>query len=301
MKHVVSVSLGSSTRDHRVETEFLGEKFIIERIGMDGDYNKFLDTIKRLDGKIDALGMGGITAYLPVKDRTYVIRNALPLLKEVKITPIADGSVLRMTLEPYALHRISEKGIINFHGKNVMITSAIDRYALTEAFSLLGCNIVCADMIFVLGIPFVVRTLKGLQRLAGTLGPVVTKLPFDMLYPTGQREENVENPTKYAKYYLEADIIAGDFNFIKRYIPDKLEGKIIITNTVTVENVEELRSRGVSMLITTTPEFEGRSFGINVMEAIVVSILGKPADKITREEYIEASAKLGFEPRIVRF
>lgn len=41
MKHVVSVSLGSSTRDHRVETEFLGEKFSIERIGMDGDYKSF--------------------------------------------------------------------------------------------------------------------------------------------------------------------------------------------------------------------------------------------------------------------
>lgn len=33
MKQVVSVSLGSSKRDHKVEAEFLGEKFVIERIG----------------------------------------------------------------------------------------------------------------------------------------------------------------------------------------------------------------------------------------------------------------------------
>lgn len=301
MKHVVSVSLGSSTRDHRVETEFLGEKFSIERIGMDGDYKKFLNTIKSLDGKVDAIGMGGISIFLPVRQRTYIIRSALPLLKAITKTPVADGSILRNTLEPHAAHTVYKKGIVDFLGKKVMITCAVDRYALSEAFVALGCSIVCADLIFVLGVPFVVKSLNGLDRLAKLIAPTVTKLPFDMLYPTGQREEKVENPFKFAKYYREADIIAGDFNYIKRYMPNELQEKIIITNTVTKENVEELRARGASMLITTTPEFNGRSFGTNVMEAVIVAVLGKSADKITSEEYIDISAKLGFEPRVVKF
>ena len=33
MKRVVSVSIGSSKRDHRVEVDLLGERFQIERIG----------------------------------------------------------------------------------------------------------------------------------------------------------------------------------------------------------------------------------------------------------------------------
>lgn len=301
MKHVISVSLGSSTRDHSVETELLGEKFLIERIGMDGDYKKFLDTVKTIDGKVDAIGIGGISIYLPVKSRTYVIQSALPLIREIKKTPVADGSMLRNTLEPYATHSIYKKGIVDFPGKKVMITSAVDRYALTEAFVSLNCDIVCADVVFVLGLPFVVKSLKGLNRLAKLIAPTVTKLPFDLLYPTGQREEKVENPKKFAKYYNEADIIAGDFNYIKRYMPDDLGGKIIITNTVTRENIEELRIRGVSLLITTTPEFNGRSFGTNVLEAVVVAALGKNANEITKEEYIETSSKLGFEPRVVKF
>ena len=32
---------------------------------------------------------------------------------------------------------------------------------------------------------------------------------------------------------LENDIIAGDFHFLKRYMPPELPGKIVITNTVT--------------------------------------------------------------------
>jgi len=35
MKRVVSVSLGSSKRNHSVITEILGETFLIERIGTD--------------------------------------------------------------------------------------------------------------------------------------------------------------------------------------------------------------------------------------------------------------------------
>jgi len=301
LKHIVSVSLGSSTRDHKVELELLGDKYIVERIGMDGSYDKFLETLKDLDGKVDAIGMGGIGIYLPVKNHTYLIKSALPLMHAVKKTPVADGSYLRNALEPYAANFVQKKGIINFAGKKVMVTCAVDRYALSEAFVNLGCSITCADLVFTLGIPFVVRSLNGLDRLAKLFAPAVTKLPFDMLYPTGQREENVENPIKFAKYYREADIISGDFNYIKRYMPDDLTGKVIITNTITKENVEELKSRGVSTLVTTTPEFNGRSFGTNVIEAIMITILGKPVDMITVEDYIATSERLGFEPRVVRF
>ena len=41
MKRVVSISLGTSKRDKRSETEFLGRPFIVERIGTDGDKDRF--------------------------------------------------------------------------------------------------------------------------------------------------------------------------------------------------------------------------------------------------------------------
>jgi hypothetical protein len=301
LKHVVSVSLGSSTRDHKVDIELMGERFIIERIGMNGNYKKFLETVRNLDGKVDAIGMGGISIYLPVKNRTYIIKSALPLMRAALKTPVADGSYLRNALEPYALHYLQQKGIIDFCGKKVMVTCAVDRYALSKAFADLGCKITCADLIFTLGIPFLIRSLQGLNTLAMIIAPAITKLPFDMLYPTGQREEAVENSTRFAKFYKEADIIAGDFNYIKRYMPDDLKGKIIVTNTITKENIEELRVRNVSALITTTPEFDSRSFGTNVIEAIMLAILKKPVHQITNEEYIATAEKLGFKPRIIHF
>lgn len=56
-------------------------------------------------------------------------------------------------------------------------------------------------------------------------------------------------------YFLENDIIAGDFHFIRRFMPDKLAGKTIITNTVTAGDRKLLRNAGVRCLITTNAVF----------------------------------------------
>jgi hypothetical protein len=64
MKRVVSVSLGSSKRDHKVEVNLLGQKFSIERIGTDGDMQKAMELIRSLDGQVAAFGLGGIDLYI---------------------------------------------------------------------------------------------------------------------------------------------------------------------------------------------------------------------------------------------
>jgi len=56
---------------------------------------------------------------------------------------------------------------------------------------------------------------------------------------------------------------------------NRLDGKIIVTNTTTLEDVELLRQRGLQTLVTTTPRLEGRSFGTNVIEAALTAIAGK--------------------------
>ena len=48
-----------------------------------------------------------------------------------------------------------------------------------------------------------------------------------------------------------------------------------MTNTVTLQDVQMLKNRGAKLLVTSTPEFDGRSDGTNVMEALIVSLSGK--------------------------
>lgn len=297
MKRIVSISIGSSKRNKRVETEILGENFIIERIGTDGDMKKAIELIKELDGQVDAFGMGGIDLYLYAGKRRYVIKDAVPLKNAAKITPIVDGSGLKNTLERKVIKYIQDKGIVDLKGKKVLIVSAMDRFGMTQTFDECGASLTLGDLIFALGIPIPIHSLKFLYGLAAIVAPIIVKMPFEMLYPTGDKQLSIES-NKYAKYYNDADIIAGDYLFIKKYMPEKLDGKIIVTNTVTKEDVDMLKERGVKLLITTTPNLNGRSFGTNVMEGVLISIAGKKQGEMKPEDYDRLLDKIGFEPRI---
>ena len=103
MKHIVSVSLGTSKRDKRDEVEILGEKFLLERIGTDGDLQRFSNMFRDLDGKVDALGVGGADINLVIEDRRYAFRQIVKLVSVAKQTPVVDGGGLKHTLEREAI------------------------------------------------------------------------------------------------------------------------------------------------------------------------------------------------------
>ncbi|NLW46727.1 MAG: quinate 5-dehydrogenase [Firmicutes bacterium] len=298
MKRIVSVSLGSSTRNHRVEVEFLGEKVTIERIGTDGNLSKAIEMIENLDGKVDAFGMGGIDLYLIAGKKRYVIKDATKMARAARKSPIVDGSGLKNTLERKVVHFLSDNLNINLKSKKILMASAVDRFGMAEAFSSVGADIIFGDFIFALGIPMPIKTLRGLEIIAGSLLPVLTRMPFHLLYPTGSKQEH--DTPKYTRYYEKAEIIAGDFLFLKKYMPPKITGKIIVTNTVTSADIEELKKREAALLVTSTPEFSGRSFGTNVMEALIVSFSGKRPEDLSEDDYLQLLEKMKFEPRVVK-
>ena len=69
-------------------------------------------------------------------------------------------------------------------------------------------------------------------------------------------------------------------------MPDRLPGKTIITNTVTAADRSMLERAGVKTLITTTPCIGERSFGTNVMEAMLVA-LHNGRGPLPAEEYLK--------------
>lgn len=296
MKRVVSVSLGSSKRNHAVETEILGEKFCIERIGTDGNKEELIRKIRELDGKVDAFGLGGTDLYLQAGNKRYVIRESLKFATAAQKTPIVDGSGLKDTLERKITEYLLNNVDLGLRDKRILLVCAIDRFGMAETFQKFGCRVVFGDLIFALGVPFPLKKLKTLERIANIAMPVLSHVPIKYLYPIGEQQE--KKVLKHQRFFKDYDIIAGDFHFINRYAPEDLSGKTILTNTVTKDDVVELKRRGLDLLITTTPELNGRSFGTNVMEAVLVAILQKPASQITSQDYHNLLERIDFKPRI---
>ncbi|HET6352527.1 MAG TPA: quinate 5-dehydrogenase [Coriobacteriia bacterium] len=298
IKEVVSVSIGSSKRDHKVEVELFGEVFRIWREGTDGDMDKAEARLRELDGKVDAFGLGGIDLFLRAAERDYYFRDAKRYRAAVQKTPIVDGSGLKGAVERDVVRHLHEDHGLDLAGKTVLVTSAVDRWGMTEGFYDAGCKVVAGDLLYALSIPIMLRNRTTLERVIHIMAPIAVQLPYSWLYEAeADHETAVKGESKHADLYREADIIAGDYKYVREYMPEDMSGKWVITNTTTPEDVEFLRGRGVELLVTSTPRLEGRSFGTNVIEATMVALDNAKA-ALAPERYLELLRQTGFTPDV---
>lgn len=297
MLQVVSVSLGSSKRDQQVETTILGQPIRLTRIGTDGDLARARARFRELDGKVDAFGVGGADLAITVNGRRYPLYSVQSLVEGL-YTPAVDGGGVRAVLERQLVQRLETHLPEPIQPRRVLIGTAVARYDLARSFADAGFSAIYGDLGFGLGISWPIRSLDTLHRLAALLLPIMGRLPFSWLYPTGAQQERIT--PKFGEWYKWAMVIADDFHYIKQHLPARLDGKIIVTNTTTRHDLDLLRSRGVRMVVTSTPRIDGRTFGTNLLEAALVAIAGK-GRALTTDELRAMVSEEDLQPTILTF
>ena len=273
MKRAVSISLGSSSRNKSVDINLLGETIRMERIGTDGDMQKATDLYTELDGKVDAFGVGGALLGIMVGNKWTPMYSVQPLIKNVRQTPVVDGTGLKMTLEKKVASVINDSLPGYVKEKKAFVAVALDRWGSAEAFMNDGYECVFGDLMFALGLGLPVRKRSTLINLANILLPVLNRLPFSLLYPTGEKQ-NQRQP-RFSEFFEWATVVAGDCHYLWRHMPERLPDRVIVTNTTTPADQDFFRSAGIKYLITTTPIIDGRSFGTNMIEAAILAALGR--------------------------
>lgn len=291
----VSISLGSSSRDKQVDVELLGRQVVMERRGTDGDAARATTLFTALDGRVDALGVGGIDLWVELAGKRYPLHAAQKLVRGVTHTPVVDGTGLKNTLERDVVKSLISQLGTSYASGRVLLTAGVDRYGMTLSFYEAGYDVVCADFMFSLGIPIPIRSLETLKRVGSVALPLVGRFPISAIYPTGEKQEQIV--PRFQNWYAWADVIAGDCHYIKRHMPDDLEGKVIVTNTTTEGDMDAFRSRGVKHVMTTTPIMDGRSFGTNMLEAAFTAIAGKQRP-LERDELSAMLRELHITPTV---
>jgi hypothetical protein len=301
MKKILSISIGSALRDHTTHHVFLGQEFEITRQGTNGDVDKAVQLYREMDGKVDAFGVGGAGFYLQVADHRYYFREPKKFRKAIKISKVGDGSRVKGLLEKRAFvaleKHLNEKEGKTLKGMPALQTCVMERYGMGKAMVEAGLDVTFGDFMFALGLPFTMKTLGQARLLAALFLPIVSLMPFSWLYPLGSEQDKPPQP-KWTKYYRQSYVIAGDFLQVRQHMPDDLTGKIIVTNTTTAKNVEELKQRNLHILVTVTPRLEGRSFGTNVMEATLLSLMDKPDAEATEADFLDLIERIPLDPNI---
>ena len=297
-KEIVSVSLGPSSRDYAFTTELFGEKIHVRRVGADGNIQRARELVAQFDGQVDAIGLGGMNVYFRVGHRTYTHRQIQQVASIAQATPVVDGANLRNTLERWAIGQVAREHPGIFSHKRVFVVSGIDRYGMAQVLGTYTHQIEFGDPIFHLNLPFALRSFRQLDRYASLVLPVLCRAPYGRLCPVG-REQDLRTP-RGVKQFRHAHIIAGDYVYIRRFAPEDLRGKTVITNALSAADLQDLKERGVESLITITPPFsDERPFvGTNVIEAILVSFIDRSPDQITEDDYLNLVARGELEPRV---
>jgi hypothetical protein len=292
----LSVSLGSSQRDKIATTTILGEEFQLERRGTDGDLKLWGQTMIENDGKVDALCVGGADAGLTWNGKYYPFRDIQRYTRQVKQTPVVDGTGVKNSLEREMIGVLQNQGVVDFATAKVLLVCALDRFGMAEELAKRCPHLIIGDLMFSVGVPIPVHKTSTMNVIAALLLPVLSRTPFKWLYPVGEKQNEIT--PKYEKFYQWADVIAGDYLLVRKHLPARLEGKTIITNTTTAEDEAMLRERGVRLLVSSTPVVDGRSFGTNMLEGVFVTLLGKRPEQISAQEYLALAHRIGWAPII---
>ena len=293
MKQVVSVSLGSKSGDFEREIELDGRKIRVSREGTDGDYDRAMARIQELDGQVDAIGLGGIDVSIWVAGKEFIVGDGRRLADAATQTPVVDGSGLKNTLERRIVRELAVEGRIG-PGTRVLMVSAMDRFGMAEAFVEQGCECVFGDMIFNIGLDYPLSTLESLDQFAEKYRKRLLTVPFRLLYPTGASQDNQQADARYAKYYDNADVIAGDGHLILRHMPPSIAGKGILTTTTRPHSLARYVGAGARWVATTTPDLGGVSSGTNLMEAAIVALDGRGREALTAADYQQWIERLGW-------
>ena len=293
------MSLGSSRRDHSVRATLFGRDMEVARRGCDGDMDRAIALVAELDGKVDAIGLGGLDVYLFIRGERYVIADGMRLMQAATRTPVTDGSGCKRYLEPAAVRWLTAHGPVALAGAKVLMVSALDRFGMAEALTEAGCAMTYGDLMFAAGVPYAIHSLDELAEIARKMAREMVKLPIHMIYSVGASQEAAPE-ARFPEAYLDADVIAGDFLFIRRFLPpDGLDGKAVLTNTTTAADRELLRARGVRYVITTTPLLAGRTFGNNVMEAALCAAFNKVPEELTPDDFGAALRAADYRPAVI--
>lgn len=274
MKRVVSISLESSARDYLVTTTVLGRAVEIERIGTSGDTVRAAQLVRSFDGRVDAIGLGGMTPVLRVGDTRYPHREAIRVAAQARRTPVLDGGTARAILEPAAVARAVGHTPDLLRGRRVLITCGVERFALAVAIAEHAGDLRFADPVVQLGLARLPtpRSLQQLKLYAATTLPITALLPYRVLHPVASFRPGHESRAE--ALFAWADVVAGDCASICHFAPPSLAGKAVITDDPSPAEIADLRQRGVTTLVTMTPPLcaEQPFVGADVLEALVCAI-----------------------------
>ena len=298
MKKIVSISLGPDSLDYNFRTRFLGESFQVSRTGTDGDTGQAAQLVTARREEVDALGLGMVREHYTVGTDRFIRPETRKLEKLAGDTPITTGARLREIVQEWTVRSAQlELGNI-FNNAKVLFLSGTLNYRLASILSEYTDNLTFADPVAQFGLPNLLHSLRALELYAAGSHPVLRFESGKDLVPSIAPFEFF-NHLVLRRAVKEAHVVVAPYEQLAHYGQDELEGKTVITSTISEERLEELREKGVRLVLDCSIQPFKQTVGLNTVEAMIMAALDKPASEISHDDYLEIFTDLELTPRLL--
>jgi predicted amino acid dehydrogenase len=298
MKKVISISLGPGELDCDFRQRFLGETVQIMRVGTDGDARRAAQLIREWRDQVDAIGLGRVREHYTVGTDHFIRPETRKLEKLAGETPVTTGSRLREIVQEWTLRSAqTELGNI-FNNAKVLFLSGTLNYRLASIMSEFTDNLSFADPISQFGLANLLHSLQALELYAAGSHPVLR-------FESGRELVPSLAPFKFFNHLVlrravkDAHVVVAPYEQLQHYGRDELDGKTIITSTVSAGREAELRDKGVRLVLDCSIQVLKETVGLNLVEAMIMAVLEKPSAEINHDDYLEIFTDLDLRPRIL--
>jgi predicted amino acid dehydrogenase len=296
MKKIVAVTLGSSEQDHTFKTEFIGHSFEVKRVGADGDTGKAWELMRRHQASADAIGLGEMGDHQNVGQGTLINKETRRLLNVVTRVPATTGATLRRLLQVRAVRHVQNTLGGHFTNSRVLFLSGLRNYDMAVAMQDYTPNLFFADVIAQTGAPMPLASLNQLELFAKGSEWVLSGRPGEVL-------ESLLSGFKRNRMAAAVDsahVVVGTFAEIKAVGSlGNLEGKTVITSAVDDQRLTFFKQCKVNLVVDVSPQLFERVVGLNVVEAMILAVLDKPAEDVSDDDFIEIIDELKITPRLL--
>lgn len=299
MKHVVSVTMGSSTNDFTFETDFLGQPFTVSRVGADGDESQAWELLRRHQAKADAIGLGMIRDHHDVGTRRIVHADTERMLGVVTRVPATTGAALRRLLQVRAVRHV-QKQLGNFFNNNkVLFLSGVVNYDMAVAMADYTPNLRFADAVLQTGAPKMLTSLNQLEVFARGARLAESVLPLRTLSTVMPGLSAVKS-SLVRKQIRDSHTVVGTFDDLKQFMEDgALKDKTVITSAVDDERFAAFKRWEANLVVDVSPTLFDHVVGTNTIQAMILAALNMSSEELADADLEDIIRELAIKPRLL--
>ena len=283
-----------------IPSPFWARRSLFSAADCGGDPERAAQLIAEYDGSVDAIALEGMPAELQLASARRSHEAGARLASTAKITPTVDGSGIRAGLERWGviLADRAQPGI--FAQKRVLMVPGLNHSGLAGSLERRASALRYADPAVYFALPDF-PGIGGKLTLEQAAGPTLDQLkdaPFRRLTP----QPGSPGQSRSSEPFEWADVLAGDIGAIRRYAPSELKHKTVVVEYAHEEDLDDLRQRGVTTVVTMMPSLDGAQtlgqWSAAAIEAVLVALRRNPDAPLTEDTYLDLMADIQWAPHI---